>query len=150
MPFFWEKGLKKSFFLIDLTWIKEASLRIFINIIVKEEVDDCSYLYLPPFFFSFFPQNQVQILTFELELFFLVSGAEDTSAQFSRRSPNSAISELCFFFSSFFFFLTLPPTPTTLLAAQRHTQLWMERPVVSLNYKDLMFVLQIQKSFCFI
>lgn len=60
-----KKGLKRAF--SETTKFREANLRIFINVIVKEEVDDCIYLCLAAFF-SFVPQNQVQILTFELQL----------------------------------------------------------------------------------
>lgn len=68
MPFFEKKNLKSAF--SEMTQFKEANLWIFINIIVKEEVDECSYLCLTALFFSFFPQSQVQILTFELQLCF--------------------------------------------------------------------------------
>lgn len=78
-----------------MTKFTEANLRIFINIIVKEEVDDCSYLCLPAFFpfLSTEPDADFNIWTAALFLDnLLVSGAEDTSAQFSRRSPNSTMS----------------------------------------------------------
>lgn len=51
VPFFGKKDLKRAF--SEMTKFEEANLWIFINIIVKEQIDDCSYLCLTAFL-SFF------------------------------------------------------------------------------------------------